>query len=188
MNTAGDTEEDSVLKGVVRSERLENPEDFIEPILQRVKREYVAAQYKIPKDGPDTWKDTTELLEMVARRFGRLVKGGEPCIRSAAIMIINDFQRGRLPHYVAPPELKEEESAPSATAQIEKVTLMKQNMDQVGIDKKQASEKSEEPEEDVVSDDEDTAGDSGEAKHDESETKTETPAAVSLIGEGEWDD
>lgn len=39
MDTAGDTEEDSVLKGVVRSERLENPKDFINPILDVVRRE-----------------------------------------------------------------------------------------------------------------------------------------------------
>lgn len=186
VNTAGDTEEDSVLKGVVRSERLENPEDYIDAILERVKREYVFAQYKIPKDV--TWENTLEFLEIVARRFGRLVKGGEPCIRSAAIMIINDYQRGRLPHYVAPPELKEEEAEPAATATIDKVTLMKQDMDQVGIAKKEKSEKSKEPEEDVVSDDEEAEEDSGDSKRKASETKSDTHAAASLIGEGDWED
>lgn len=189
MNTAGDTEEDSVLKGVVRSERLDHPEEFIDAIVSRVKREYVAAQYKIPKDGTDTWSDTTELLEMIARRYGRLLKGGEPCTRSAAVMIINDYQRGRLPHYVAPPELKEEEATPAATAKIDKVTLLHQDMDKVGIDKKEQSEKAKEPEEDVVSDDEEADNEySGEAKPDASETQADAPAAVSLIGEGDWED
>jgi len=108
VDTAGDTETDSVLKGVVRAERLEHPEDFVDAILEKVKREHVAAQYKLPKDGPDTWRDATQLMEMISRRCGRLLKGGDPCLRSAAIMLINDFQRGRLPHYVAPPELKED--------------------------------------------------------------------------------
>lgn len=107
VDTAGDSEEDSVLKGVVRAERLESPADFVDAILERVKREHVAAQYKLPKDGEGTWSDSLELLEMIARRSGRLLKGGDPCTRSAAIMLINDFQRGRLPHYVAPPELKD---------------------------------------------------------------------------------
>ena len=191
VNTAGDTEVDSVLKGVVRSERLENPEDYIDPIVERVKREYIASQYKLPKDGDETWKDTTDLLEMIARRFGRLLKGGEPCIRSAAIMIINDFQRGRLPHYVAPPELKEEEEAPKDTATINKITIMAQNMDQVGIDKKEERTKEGNvAEEDVVSDAEEEEDVSGKDNVDNSEEPTAAgaPTAASLIGEGDWED
>ena len=188
VNTAGDTEVDSVLKGVVRSERLETPEDFIESILATVKREYVASQYKLPKDGEGTWSDTTDLLEMISKRYGRLLKGGEPCIRSAAIMIINDYQRGRLPHYVAPPELKEEEEPPAATATIEKVSLALQNLDQVGIDKKKEEKPNKMAEEDIVSDNEEAQEDSGEDKADNTETKDKAPAAASLIGDGEWED
>ena len=33
--------------------------------------------------------------------------------RSASITVINDFQRGRLPHYVAPPELKDDNEGQS---------------------------------------------------------------------------
>jgi len=108
VDTAGDTETESVLKGVVRAERLENPEDFIEAILDQVKREHISAQYKLTKE-ESKWSTVTQLLEKIATKAGRLLKGGEPCIRSAAITVINDFQRGRLPHYVAPPELKEDE-------------------------------------------------------------------------------
>ena len=187
VNTAGDTEVDSVLKGVVSSERLTNPEDFMDPILEKVKREYVASQYKIPKEGEETWKDTTDLLEIIAKRHGRLLKGGEPCIRSAAIMIINDFQRGRLPHYVPPPELKEEaEAQPAATATIERVKLQDQNLEQVGIDKRE-KRLNEAVEEDIVSDSEEAQEDSGEDKNS-TETKEVPPAAASLIGDGKWDD
>jgi nuclear GTP-binding protein len=188
VNSAGDTEEDSVLKGVVRSERLEDPEDYIDAILERVKREYIAAQYKIPKEGPESWTDKTELLDMIARRYGRLLKGGEPCLRSAAIMLINDFQRGRLPHYVAPPELKEdEESADPAT--IDKVQMVKQDMDQVGIDKKEADKPKAREQEDIVSEDEGEEDDSADdTKPEASETKAEAPAAALLIGDGDWED
>merc|ERR1712168_45727 len=34
---------------------------------------------------------------------GRLLKGGEPDINTASKMILSDFQRGRLPYFVAPP-------------------------------------------------------------------------------------
>ena len=45
VDTAGDTETDSVLKGVVRAERLETPEDYIDAIQEAVKKEHIAALY-----------------------------------------------------------------------------------------------------------------------------------------------
>jgi nuclear GTP-binding protein len=128
VDTAGDTETDSVLKGVVRAERLENPEDYIDAICAAVKREHIAAQYKLPKDGEETWKTSLQLMEMISQRSGRLLKGGEPCLRSAAISMINDFQRGRLPHYVAPPELKEDEPV----AVIDGIRAITQDLDDIG--------------------------------------------------------
>jgi nuclear GTP-binding protein len=132
VDTAGDTETDSVLKGVVRAERLEHPEDYIDAVLEKVKREHIAAQYKLSAKADETWKDSTNLLEMISRRCGRLRKGGDPCLRTAAIQILNDFQRGRLPHYVAPPELKAEEAPTvSATNTIKGISIS-QNLDGVG--------------------------------------------------------
>ena len=85
VDSAGDSEVDSVLKGVVRAEKLETPEDFVEPILQKVRREHVSAQYNISMEGDDTWKDGLDLMEKLAMKAGRLMKGGEPCLRSSAI-------------------------------------------------------------------------------------------------------
>ena len=93
---------------MVYAERLETPEDFIDAIQLAVKREHIAAMYGLPKSGDETWTTSGELLEKIAIKSGRLLKGGEPCVRTAAIMVICDYQRGRLPHYVAPPELKED--------------------------------------------------------------------------------
>lgn len=171
VNTAGDSETDSVLKGVVRAERLETPEDFIDPILKAVKREHVAAQYGLPKDGENTWTSTTHLLEMIAKKSGRLLKGGEPCLRSAAIYMINDFQRGRLPHYVAPPELKkdEEEISSKHTATLPGIKGVEQNLEEIG----QLGNDDNGVEEDIVSEDEENE-----------DVIDDTPA----IGAGEWED
>jgi ribosome biogenesis GTPase A len=195
VDAAGDTETDSVLKGVVRAERLENPEDFVDAILNRVKREHVAAQYKLPKDGDETWNGSTELLEMISRRSGRLLKGGDPCIRTAAITIINDFQRGRLPHYVAPPELKEEEAdsgggvgddngvakpALAAPARrglrdaVADVSAPAQNLDAVG-------EEFMKPDENLDASGESFTGGRGGAAADPKRSDQ-------IIGPGEWDD
>jgi hypothetical protein len=37
-------------------------------------------------------------------------QGGESCISSAAKMVLNDFQRGKLPYFVKPPGCENEEN------------------------------------------------------------------------------
>ncbi|GKY96918.1 hypothetical protein MPSEU_000650700 [Mayamaea pseudoterrestris] len=175
VDTAGDTETDSVLKGVVRAERLENPEDYIDAIVEQVKREHIAAQYNIPKDGVDTWSSSLELMEMIARKSGRLLKGGDPCIRSAAISMINDFQRGRLPHYVAPPELKEdvEEDVVRADPDI----VVNQNLASIGEESAE-----------VAGDDQDAREVQDEVSLADANDETAEAHVSTLIADGEWDD
>ena len=194
MDTAGDTETDSVLKGVVRAERLENPEDYIDAILAKVKREHVAAQYKLSAKGEDTWTDSLSLMEMISRRCGRLLKGGDPCLRSAAIMLINDYQRGRLPHYVAPPDLKEDEDTPTLNNNLINGISVTQDIDAIGEEHlKEATEDKAPPVEPIGSD----ISDSNKINSRSAETshvvgldgKSTTKAVTaSLIGTGEWDD
>lgn len=169
VDTAGDTETDSVLKGVVRAERLESPEDFISAICDKVKREHIAGQYKLTKEEAK-WETPMDLMETVAKKSGRLLKGGDPCIRSAAITFINDYQRGRLPHFVAPPELKEDEISQVATAQI--VGIKQQEQD-LGLLEAQDNEDLIET---VVADD---VGDEQVPNDPDDEPK---------IAAGEWDD
>ena len=135
VDSAGDTETDSVLKGVVRAERLEAPEFFADAILARLRREHVAAQYGLPKEGNGSWTDAMDLLEKMALKSGRLLKGGEPCVRSAAITLINDFQRGKLPHFVAPPDLKRDEKITEpkkVLATLPGIEGVEQDMDEIG--------------------------------------------------------
>jgi nuclear GTP-binding protein len=41
----------------------------------------------------------------LSRKTGRLLKGGEPDVNSVAKVILNDFQRGKLPYFVKPPNM-----------------------------------------------------------------------------------
>ncbi|NXF31209.1 NOG2 protein, partial [Nyctibius bracteatus] len=95
---SGDTETDIVLKGVVQVEKIKSPEDHISAVLERAKPEYIRKTYKI-----DSWKDTEEFLEKLAARTGKLLKGGEPDTRTVSKMVLNDWQRGRIPFFVKPP-------------------------------------------------------------------------------------
>jgi len=179
VDTAGDTETESVLKGVVRAERLENPEDFIQAIVDKVKREHIAGQYKFTKE-ESKWKDVLQLLETIATKAGRLLKGGDPCIRSAAITVIHDFQRGRLPHYVAPPELKDDvEENKSGNAVVESIEPETQNLNDVGEENMKTDQTEEEEEID-----EDEKTESAKNKQVEEGEKDEPVD----IAEGEWED
>mmetsp|Transcript_19271 Transcript_19271/g.31674 ORF Transcript_19271/g.31674 Transcript_19271/m.31674 type:complete len:584 (-) Transcript_19271:1018-2769(-) len=100
-----DSEADVVLKGVVRAERLENPDDYVPELLERVKPEYIARTYGIAK-----WDSPEDFLAQLARKRGRILKGGEPDIRSVAQRVIYDLQRGRIPYFVAPPTTDEEKA------------------------------------------------------------------------------
>ncbi|XP_055332547.1 nucleolar GTP-binding protein 2-like [Paramacrobiotus metropolitanus] len=95
----GNSETDTVLKGIVRVENLKSPMDFVPAVLERVKPEYIKKTYSL-----DSFSTSEDLLEQIAKRTGRLFKKAEPDVQTVARMILNDFQRGKLPYFVKPPE------------------------------------------------------------------------------------
>lgn len=108
-----DSDAEIVIKGVVRAERLADPEMVIPEVLSRVKKEYLQKTYNI-----EDWEDWEDFLEKVAQKFGKLLKGGEGDTKQAAVMLINDLQRGKIPYFVPPEEPereKEEEEKENGT-------------------------------------------------------------------------
>jgi nuclear GTP-binding protein len=93
-----DTPADTVLKGVVRPESLDDPTDYIAVLLSRVKREYIQRHYKIMN-----WDNHFHFLEQLARKTGKLHKGGKPDYTLTARKMIFDWQRGKLPWFIPPP-------------------------------------------------------------------------------------
>ena len=107
-----ENETTAVLKGVVRIDNLEEPAQYADGVLSRVKTEYLRRTYGIA-----SWTDSTDFLEQLARQSGRLLKGGETDVNTAARMLLNDWQRGRLPYFVCPPfeaEVQQQEQAEEA--------------------------------------------------------------------------
>jgi len=91
------SDQEKVLRGVVRIEHVSSPEDYIPEVLERVKRRYLERTYKIFK-----WENHMDFLEQIAKKSGRLLKGGEPDINAVSKMVLNDWQRGKLPYFVPP--------------------------------------------------------------------------------------
>ncbi|KAF6344624.1 G protein nucleolar 2 [Rhinolophus ferrumequinum] len=109
-----DSETDIVLKGVVQVEKIKTPEDHIGAVLERAKPEYISKTYKI-----ESWENAEDFLEKLALRTGKLLKGGEPDLQTVGKMVLNDWQRGRIPFFVKPPNAE-----PLATPQLPSSSLL----------------------------------------------------------------
>lgn len=92
-----ETDTEKVLRGVVRVENIDDPVQYIDAVLARIKREHLVKTY-----GLDEWKDTEDFLKQLAIKWGKLKKKGEPETNVSAKMVLNDWQRGKLPYYTAP--------------------------------------------------------------------------------------
>eukprot|EP01026_Neomeris_dumetosa_P048216 TRINITY_DN41671_c0_g2_i4.p2 TRINITY_DN41671_c0_g2~~TRINITY_DN41671_c0_g2_i4.p2 ORF type:complete len:343 (-),score=46.74 TRINITY_DN41671_c0_g2_i4:521-1399(-) len=97
-HTTDDTEEDAVLKGVVRVEYLEDATVYIDKLLERVKPDYIRRAYRIKE-----WKDSEDFLDQLAKRYGKLVKGGDADMNAVAKMVLHDWTRGKLPFFYTSP-------------------------------------------------------------------------------------
>lgn len=53
--------------------------------------------------GEPTW-DADTFLKILARRTGKLLKGGEPDRETVSKMVLNDWIRGKIPFFVRPPD------------------------------------------------------------------------------------
>ena len=109
--TQGETEENLLFRGVVRAEKLAQPESYIAELTRRMKHEYLSRFYGVPEA---LVGDAEAFLEAIARKRGRLLKGGEADVSSVAKSILYDLQRGRLPYFIPPPS-----SGPGAEADVD---------------------------------------------------------------------
>ncbi|KAL0452558.1 UNVERIFIED_CONTAM: Nuclear/nucleolar GTPase 2 [Sesamum latifolium] len=103
----GDTETDIVLKGVVRVTNLQDASEHIGEVLKRVKKEHLKRAYRI-----SDWEDDNDFLVQLCKSTGKLLKGGEPDLMTAAKVILHDWQRGKIPFFVPPPKQEADVNEP----------------------------------------------------------------------------
>lgn len=103
-------------------ENLIQPSEHIPALLNRVRPIYLERTYGIqglldeslrltaqkedaPRDTLTAGKwNSDAFLDAVARKYGRLLKGGEPDRETVAKMVLNDWIRGKIPYFVRPPD------------------------------------------------------------------------------------
>ena len=71
----------------------------MEDILGKVNKSQLLIQYEIAD-----FTTTTEFLTNVAFRRGKLGKGGIPDLQSAAKLILQDWNAGRIQYFTQPPD------------------------------------------------------------------------------------
>lgn len=122
-----DTSEDILLRGVVRVENVENPAQYIPAVLSKCKQHHLERTYEMKgwsvndkpfaeKTDKERMDESIKFLEVLARRGGRLLKGGEADMDGVAKMVLNDFLRGKIPWFSPPPASAEIEGEPATSA------------------------------------------------------------------------
>ncbi|EJD76445.1 hypothetical protein, variant 2 [Loa loa] len=87
------------LKNAIRVESLADPTAPVQAILRRCSRDSLILHYEIPE-----FKTCDEFLAHIARKGGRLKKGGRPDLNAAARKVLIDWNCGKLRYFTEPPE------------------------------------------------------------------------------------
>ena len=96
---------DTVLKGVVKPEKIQEVTYYINGILKKIDHKKLQKLYGISQ-----WTDTDDFLEKIARRMGKLKKGNQTDLNASAKIVFQDWQRGRIPYFTLPPNEEEEKT------------------------------------------------------------------------------
>lgn len=102
-----DSDEELLLRGSIRVENVEWPAQYVEAVLRRVEPKHLQRTYEV-----SGYKDSTGFLELLCRKQGRLLKGGEPDLDAVARIVLNDWIRGKIPWYTPLPASEEGSGGP----------------------------------------------------------------------------
>ena len=97
------------LRHCVRPDAIEDPITAIGQLLKRCDLAHVMELYGVRR-----FSSTMEFLQLLARRLGKLQKGGVPDVEAAARQVLHDFHTGKISFYTVPPEAYKPETHLSA--------------------------------------------------------------------------
>lgn len=151
---------------------MSNPEQYIPAVLAKCKQQHIERTYEITG-----WTNSTEFCEILARKGGRLLKGGEADMDGVAKMVLNDFMRGKIPWFTPCPKMTEEEEAKNVIA-------LKGREGRLGEMRKKRSAEEMEGSQAVST----KAGSEADEDEEWSGIPSDDDNIVDEQGEGEWED
>ncbi|KAG7350607.1 GNL3L/Grn1 putative GTPase [Nitzschia inconspicua] len=90
----------ALLGNCVDAESIEDPIPPVDALLRRCNPQSLIMTYNIPAFPQG---DTMMFLAMVAKSYGRVLKGGIPDKLGAARAVLKDWNQGKIPYYTVPP-------------------------------------------------------------------------------------
>eukprot|EP00798_Chlamydomonas_sp_ICE-L_P017852 gene17852-24239_t len=101
----------AVLRNCIKVEKLDDVSGSlaIEPPNRAIMSCGAQTSPRRARDESPAGRDADKFLQHVAASRGKLKKGGVPHIRSAARIVLNDWNDGRIPYYTSPPSRGNEE-------------------------------------------------------------------------------
>lgn len=91
----------ALLGNCIHADSMDDPIPAVEALLKRCNPASLVMTYKIPAFPPD---NVMMFLALVARSYGRVLKGGIPDKVGAARAVLRDWNEGKIPYYTPPPE------------------------------------------------------------------------------------
>jgi len=116
----GNSDAEIILRNCVKIETVEDPVTPVASILRRCSKHQMMLHYNVPD-----FKDANEFLALLAKRFGKLKKGGVPDVNRAGKQVLQDWNHGKITFYTHPPE----SSSMATHVSAEIVTSMSQGFD-----------------------------------------------------------
>jgi nuclear GTP-binding protein len=102
-----------VLRNCINVEDLEDPSQAVQSIVDRCRPVQLMQLYNVP-----AFTDVSQFLGHVARRTGKLGKGGVPDKISTAKNIVNDWNQGKIQYFTSPPKDEVVEAAEGFETQL----------------------------------------------------------------------
>lgn len=91
----------ALLGNCVDAESIDDPIPPVDALLKRCDPQSLMMTYNIPAFPPG---NTMVFLAMVAKSYGRVLKGGIPDKVGAARSVLKDWNHGKIPYYTLPPK------------------------------------------------------------------------------------
>ena len=98
----------ALLGNCVDAESIDDPIPPVDALLKRCDPQSLMMTYNIPAFPPG---NTMMFLSMVAKSYGRVLKGGIPDKVGAARSVLKDWNQGKIPYYTVPPKDAEPDAA-----------------------------------------------------------------------------
>lgn len=83
-----------ILRNVIKIDDLEDPITPVEAMLGRISKKELMKVYRIPG-----FETVNEFLASIARKTGKLSKGGVPDVNAAAKIVLRDWNNGKIEYY-----------------------------------------------------------------------------------------